>query len=120
MIPHSLALDRNQQRLFIADRENGRVQVMNSKSGAFIDEIKFPEFGGLVYAVEYRYGERKLFFIPPPCVQLTFEDFGFLGLSWTVVAKKIGTPFVSFTFITSIWPVFSHVLLVGLARVTNL
>lgn len=73
MIPHSLALDRNQQRLFIADRENGRVQVMNSKSGAFVDEIKFPDFGGLVYAVDYRYGERKLFFTPPRCVQLTLD-----------------------------------------------
>ena len=68
MVPHSLALDRTQQRLFIADRENGRVQVMNSKSGAFIDEIKFPEFGGLVYAVDYSYGERKLLFPSLHCV----------------------------------------------------
>ena len=59
LIPHSLSLDSTRQRLFIADRENGRVQVMDSKSGAFIDEIKLPEFGGLVYAVDYSYGARK-------------------------------------------------------------
>lgn len=58
LIPHSLSLDGTRQRLFIADRENGRVQVMDSKSGAFIDEIKLPEFGGLVYAVDYSYGTQ--------------------------------------------------------------
>ncbi|KAJ7365747.1 hypothetical protein OS493_002463 [Desmophyllum pertusum] len=53
LIPHSLALDQSNHKLYVADRENGRVQSFNSTSGAFVDEIKLPEFGGIVYAVDY-------------------------------------------------------------------
>lgn len=59
-VPHSLALDSANHTLYVADRENGRVQVFSSISGAFVDEIKLPEFGGLVYAVDYRDNEREL------------------------------------------------------------
>ena len=59
LIPHSLALDSKTRTLYVADRENGRVQVFNSVSGAFVDEIKLPEFGGLVYAVAYSDSERE-------------------------------------------------------------
>ena len=59
MIPHSLALDSKRRTLYVADRENGRVQVFNSVSGTFIDEIKLPLFGGLVYAVAYSDSERE-------------------------------------------------------------
>ncbi|KAL9986947.1 hypothetical protein ACROYT_G001165 [Oculina patagonica] len=52
-IPHSLALDQTNHTLYVADRENGRVQSFNSITGAFVDEIKLPEFGGVVYAVTY-------------------------------------------------------------------
>ena len=60
LIPHSLALDQSNHKLYVADRENGRVQSFNSTSGAFVDEIKLPEFGGIVYAVDYSDSKREL------------------------------------------------------------
>lgn len=53
LVPHSLALDQANHTLYVADRENGRVQSFNSISGTFLDEIKLPAFGGVVYAVAY-------------------------------------------------------------------
>lgn len=58
-IPHGLALDSKKHKLYVADRENGRVQVFSSISGTFVDEIDLPEFGGLVYAVDYNDRERE-------------------------------------------------------------
>lgn len=58
-IPHGLALDNKRHSLYVADRENGRVQVFNSITTSFIGQIKLPEFGGLVYAVDYNDNERK-------------------------------------------------------------
>lgn len=52
-IPHSLSMDQSSHTLYVADRENGRVQSFNSISGAFVDEIKLPEFGGKVFAVDF-------------------------------------------------------------------
>jgi len=60
LIPHSLALDQANHTLFVADRENGRVQSFNSISGTFLDEIKLPAFGGVVYAVAYGQNTREL------------------------------------------------------------
>ena len=60
-VPHSLALDRTNHTLYVADRENGRVQSFNSITGTFVDEIKLPEFGGVVYAVAYSHTKRELF-----------------------------------------------------------
>lgn len=62
LIPHSLALDQANHTLYVADRENGRVQSFNSISGTFLDEIKLPAFGGVVYAVAYGH-TRELFFL---------------------------------------------------------
>lgn len=59
-VPHSLALDRTNHTLYVADRENGRVQSFNSITGTFVDEIKLPEFGGVVYAVAYSHTKREL------------------------------------------------------------
>lgn len=61
LIPHSLALDQANHTLYVADRENGRVQSFNSISGTFLDEIKLPAFGGVVYAVAYGHNTRELF-----------------------------------------------------------
>lgn len=46
-------MDQSSHTLYVADRENGRVQSFNSISGAFVDEIKLPEFGGKVFAVDF-------------------------------------------------------------------
>lgn len=61
LVPHSLALDKSNHTLYVADRENGRVQSFNSITGSFVDEIKLPEFGGVVYAVAYSQTKRRLF-----------------------------------------------------------
>lgn len=63
LVPHSLALDQANHTLYVADRENGRVQSFNSISGTFLDEIKLPAFGGVVYAVAYSRNNRELFVI---------------------------------------------------------
>lgn len=63
LVPHSLALDQANHTLYVADRENGRVQSFNSISGTFLDEIKLPAFGGVVYAVAYSQNARELFII---------------------------------------------------------
>lgn len=60
-VPHSLSLDQSNHTLYVADRENGRVQSFSSISGAFVDEIKLPKFGGRVFAVDYSDSKRKLF-----------------------------------------------------------
>ena len=63
LVPHSLALDQANHTLYVADRENGRVQSFNSISGTFLDEIKFTAFGGVVYAVAYSQNTRELFIV---------------------------------------------------------
>nr|XP_006818341.1 PREDICTED: peptidyl-glycine alpha-amidating monooxygenase B-like [Saccoglossus kowalevskii] len=50
-VPHSLSLDADHNRLFVADRENGRVIVFNSDSKTFIDQ--YTGFGERVFAADY-------------------------------------------------------------------
>ena len=50
-IPHSLSLDENNGRLFVADRENSRVLVFETHQGKLLREIK--DFGERVFAVHY-------------------------------------------------------------------
>ena len=50
-IPHSLSLDENNGRLFVADRENSRVLVFETHQGKLLGEIK--DFGERVFAVHY-------------------------------------------------------------------
>ena len=52
-IPHSLALDDSHHRLYVADRENGRVQTFDTRTGTFQKEISLPEFEGRVFAVDF-------------------------------------------------------------------
>ena len=61
LIPHSLSLDQSSHTLYVADRENGRVQSISSISGTFVDEIILPEFGGKVFAVDYSVSKRTCF-----------------------------------------------------------
>ncbi|CAH1796518.1 unnamed protein product [Owenia fusiformis] len=54
-IPHSLSVKENSDgtgELFVADRENGRIQVFDL-NGNFTRQIHPDEFGGRVYALEY-------------------------------------------------------------------
>ena len=51
-IPHSLTLDEKRDMLYVADRENGRIQCFDS-DGKFHKEITSPKFGGLVFAVDF-------------------------------------------------------------------
>ena len=51
-IPHSLALDAKRNMLYVADRENGRIQCFDTE-GKFHKEISSPKFGGLVFAVDF-------------------------------------------------------------------
>ncbi|KAM6902478.1 peptidyl-glycine alpha-amidating monooxygenase B [Xenentodon cancila] len=52
-IPHSLAFLADRKEVCVADRENGRIQCFEAKTGEFVKEIKKDEFGGAVYAITY-------------------------------------------------------------------
>ncbi|EDO42139.1 predicted protein [Nematostella vectensis] len=52
-VVHSLALDQTHHHLYVADRENGRVQRLDTKKGRFDREITNKEFGASVYAVDF-------------------------------------------------------------------
>lgn len=62
-IPHSLSLDEQNRRLFVADRENSRVLVFDSVNGTFLREIK--EFGERVFVALYHpeQGEHTIVFV---------------------------------------------------------
>lgn len=51
-IPHSLALDEKTGVLFVADRENGRIQCFDT-NGKFIKMIQHADFGGNLFAVSF-------------------------------------------------------------------
>jgi sugar lactone lactonase YvrE len=58
-IPHSLALDERNQRLYIADRENGRIQSVDTRTGRFGQPITKKQFG-LVFAVDFNSHSSKI------------------------------------------------------------
>ncbi len=51
-IPHSLALDEARGLLYVADRENGRIQCFDTH-GKFKMQIRHEEFGGRLFAVSF-------------------------------------------------------------------
>ena len=51
-IPHSLALDEKNKLLYVADRENGRIQCFDTH-GNFRKIIYHKEFGGRLFAVSF-------------------------------------------------------------------
>ena len=51
-IPHSLALDEKNGLLYVADRENGRIQCFDTH-GKFQRQIYHEEFGGRLFAVSF-------------------------------------------------------------------
>ena len=53
-LPHDIALDEEGDRLFVADRENGRVQVFSMSTGNPLSEIRKSEFFPTVYSVHYQ------------------------------------------------------------------
>lgn len=50
-IPHSASTDKDNNHLYIADRENSRVLVFDTKTGQLVNVIK--EFGSRVFAAHY-------------------------------------------------------------------
>ena len=63
-IPHSVSLDEKNSRLYVADRENGRVVVFDTKTR--VPLTVFKEFGERVFALHYcsyRGEQRTIFHI---------------------------------------------------------
>ena len=52
LIPHGLSLDEKHSMLYVADRENGRIQCFDSE-GTFHKQISSQLFEGRVFAVNY-------------------------------------------------------------------
>jgi len=65
-IPHSLALDESNGRLYIADRQNGRVQCLDTSTGVFDPPINKQEFG-LVFAVDFNSHNGEVCSAGPLC-----------------------------------------------------
>ena len=59
-IPHSLALAENHDRLYVADRENGRIQCFSLK-GEYHMQIALKQFNGRLFAVTYSPSAGKYF-----------------------------------------------------------
>ncbi len=52
MLPHDISIDESQHRIYVADRENGRVQVFNEQGDA-IEEIADPTLFRNVYSAQF-------------------------------------------------------------------
>uniref|UniRef100_A0A7E4W9E0 Peptidylglycine monooxygenase n=1 Tax=Panagrellus redivivus TaxID=6233 RepID=A0A7E4W9E0_PANRE len=61
-LPHDISLDDEHERMYVADRENGRVQVFDYAGNA-LSAIGDSRFFGNVYSVDYCPG-HGLFFVP--------------------------------------------------------
>ena len=55
-IPHALALDDEQKVLFIADRENKRVQAVHTETGEFALSLDLKEFHPALYSMCFERG----------------------------------------------------------------
>lgn len=54
-LPHDITLDERHQRVFVADRENGRVQAFNEQGDPLFD-VQNPTFYRTVYSAHYSDG----------------------------------------------------------------
>ncbi|KAI1731404.1 NHL repeat domain-containing protein [Ditylenchus destructor] len=70
-LPHDVSLDEKTGHIYVADRENGRVQAFTSQ-GDPVFEIKNPRLFQNVYSVHYC-DEHGLFFIPGSTVAQTSD-----------------------------------------------
>jgi hypothetical protein len=61
-LPHDITLDEKNERIYVADRENGRVQIFDMDHKP-VSEIRNSHFFGNVYSVHYC-PAHGLFFIP--------------------------------------------------------
>ncbi|XP_043283020.1 peptidyl-alpha-hydroxyglycine alpha-amidating lyase 1-like [Venturia canescens] len=77
-VPHSLALAEDQNLIYVADREDGRVMAYNAQNGTFHREFKHPSLGTKIYAVAY--AREKLYLIngPEPFKSHYFHVRGFV------------------------------------------
>jgi hypothetical protein len=53
-LPHDVTLDEQRDRLFVADRENGRVQAFKMSTGKVLYDIRNSELYPTVYSVHYQ------------------------------------------------------------------
>lgn len=58
-LPHDVSLDEETKRVFVADRENGRVQIM-TEDGNALDELAAPDHFSNVYSAHFNRGEWRL------------------------------------------------------------
>lgn len=52
-IPHSLALAEDKNLLYVADRENGRIQVFHASNGTFAFQFSSALMGSRIFSVAY-------------------------------------------------------------------
>jgi len=70
-LPHDISLDEDHDRIYVADRENGRVQVFNFQ-GTPLSEMRNQEYFGNVYSVDYC-KNHGLFFVPGLSTEIANE-----------------------------------------------
>eukprot|EP00794_Sanderia_malayensis_P009678 gene9678-10665_t len=76
-IPHSLALDEKHGILYVADRENGRIQSFDTH-GRFKSQIRHKDFGGRLFAVSFTpFNHGLLYAISGPSQRNARKPSGF-------------------------------------------
>lgn len=73
-LPHDISLDEKGGKVFIADRENGRVQIYNQR-GDSIKEISYPSLFRDLYSAHYSDGKLTLHYCFGYCILLTYCIF---------------------------------------------
>ncbi|KAK7792477.1 hypothetical protein R5R35_013863 [Gryllus longicercus] len=63
LVPHALAVDEDNGTLFVADRENGRVQCFNTSTGVFIRQLHSYLMGPRIFSVAYAPVQGGLLYI---------------------------------------------------------
>ncbi|XP_067001360.1 peptidyl-alpha-hydroxyglycine alpha-amidating lyase 1 isoform X2 [Anabrus simplex] len=63
LVPHALALAEEREILFVADRENGRIQCFNSTSGIFITQLMSQLMGSRIFSVAYAPAQGGLLYV---------------------------------------------------------
>lgn len=52
-VPHDLTLAEDKNLIYVADRENGRIQCFRTTNGTFVYQIQSNDIGFKIYGVSY-------------------------------------------------------------------
>ena len=77
-VPHALAIDEEQNLIYVADREDGRVVAYHSENGSYHREYKYPAVGTKIYSIAYALGKLYIINNPDVYTRKKFHVRGFV------------------------------------------